>query len=166
MSPNTNEPTTPTSTNLSTSSTSSTGQRNRAQFKGSKSLRPNGRNRFNKRKRSGGAPRQDSAPSRAPLNAYLSVCCGLPARKPQTGRKDKVQNPESSSKTKEIAKGLGKWKCQNCGKACKVTVIKSANAAVSPSLQPQTVKDETGSILKATERVLMDTPPRAESLQN
>ena len=137
MSPNTNIPTTPatTTTNSNTSTTSGQGQRNRAQFKGSKSLRPNGRNRFNKKKRAfgGGKKMTALAPQRAPLNAYLSVCCSAPARKPQTGRKDKVQNPENG-KSKEQAKGLGKWRCSGCGKATKVTVQRAVASTASPAV--------------------------------
>ena len=135
-----NTSTTPTAPSITTRTplSSSSGQRNRAQFKGAKNesrsqagnRRGAGRgSRFQKRKAtpSGKKPGTTAGKStvrQAPTFLYLSVCCSAPARKPQTGRKDRVQDPESK-KTKEQAKGLGKWHCSQCSKVCKVTVSRA-----------------------------------------
>ena len=58
---------------------------------------------------------------RAPVKEYSSLCCSMPAVKPKAGRKEMSQDPESK-KTKEITKGLGHWRCGQCGKPCKVKV--------------------------------------------
>lgn len=66
------------------------------------------------------------APRRGPVFEYISACCSLPARKPQTGRKEAVQDPESK-KMKDQTKGLGHWRCSGCGKATKVTPQRPAS---------------------------------------
>ena len=56
---------------------------------------------------------------RGPVKSYTSVCCSLPASKPRAGQKEMAKDPETG-KTKEVAKGLGKWRCSGCRKVCKV----------------------------------------------
>jgi len=145
MNPNTNVPSTSavSPTDVTTPSTSGR-QAGGPRFKGNKVFNKNqarngSRFKNKKKSRSGVAPRSGaSALPRVPINAYLSVCCSAPARKPQTGRKDKVQNPENG-KTKEQPKGLGKWRCSQCGKPTKVTVQKTLT---SPTTQTETVGTE------------------------
>jgi hypothetical protein len=62
---------------------------------------------------------RSSTYQRGPVLEYVSACCALPARKPPTGKKSVQEDPESH-KMKEVAKGLGKWRCSNCGKRCTV----------------------------------------------
>ena len=56
---------------------------------------------------------------RGPVKSYTSVCCSLPASKPRAGQKEMAKDAETG-KTKEVAKGLGKWRCSGCRKVCKV----------------------------------------------
>ena len=57
---------------------------------------------------------------KGPEKEYISTCCSVPARKPKAGMKEMVKDAESG-KTKDKAKGLGKWRCSGCGKIAKVT---------------------------------------------
>lgn len=56
---------------------------------------------------------------RPPVFTYTSACCGTPARKPFAGKKVESKDPESG-KIMFTAKGLGHWRCSQCGKGCKV----------------------------------------------
>jgi hypothetical protein len=86
----------------------------------------------NGQKKRYGKPSKPQAPRRAPVKEYISVCCGVPARKPVAGKKVMQENPESH-KVKETAKGLGKWRCGQCGKAAKVTPRVPQNTILSGS---------------------------------
>ena len=55
---------------------------------------------------------------KGPEKEYISTCCSVPARKPKAGMKEMVKDAESG-KTKDKAKGLGKWRCGQCQKVCK-----------------------------------------------
>ena len=57
---------------------------------------------------------------RGPVREYVSACCSALATKPTAGAKESVKDPESG-KTKDKAKGLGKWRCTTCRKVTKVT---------------------------------------------
>ena len=57
---------------------------------------------------------------RGPVKEYTSACCSALATKPAAGAKESFKDPESG-KTKDKAKGLGKWRCTTCHKVTKVT---------------------------------------------
>src|SRR6185295_16478029 len=77
-----------------------------------------GNSKYAKKARSGSKP--SIATFRPPQREYVSACCSVPSRKPATGRKESVQDPESH-RSKEVPKGLGHWRCGACGKPTKVT---------------------------------------------
>lgn len=60
---------------------------------------------------------------------YTSMCCGVPATKPACLKPKAQPKPkgkkgkrgEQKEKAPEFAT-LGKWRCGNCGKPCKVSV--------------------------------------------
>jgi len=72
---------------------------------------------------------------------YISACCNVPARKPAAGQKTAVRNPETG-KTKSEPKGLGKWRCGQCGKTCKVSAQKSAPREAKNSAEIAPIKTE------------------------
>jgi len=72
-------------------------------------------------KKQGQRKGQKPVTPRAPTKEYISTCCNVPSVKPKAGRKETAQDPESK-KTKEVTKGLGHWRCGECGKPCKVKV--------------------------------------------
>ena len=57
---------------------------------------------------------------RGPVKEYTSACCSALATKPAAGAKESFKDPESG-KSKDKAKGLGKWRCTTCHKVTKVT---------------------------------------------
>ena len=59
----------------------------------------------------------------APAKVYTSACCQAPATKPKAGQKEVAKDAETG-KMKSGSKGLGKWRCSQCGKTCKVSVGK------------------------------------------
>ena len=58
-----------------------------------------------------------------PAREYVSVCCNAPAHKPKAGQKEVAKDPESG-KMKSGSKGLGHWRCGQCGKTCIVSCKK------------------------------------------
>ncbi len=63
-----------------------------------------------------------TATKQRPFNIYISQCCNVPATKPPLT----VPNVEQSKKVNGLAPmedcgGLGKFRCSNCRKRCKVT---------------------------------------------
>jgi len=61
-----------------------------------------------------------------PKFLYLSTCCQVQANKPacvkpKSQPKKKGKKGKGEQKAPEFAT-LGKWRCGNCGKPCKVTV--------------------------------------------
>ena len=89
--------------------------------------KPNGSSRNEKRARWAKRSKPVAKPivKRGPVKSYTSVCCSLPASKPRAGQKEMARDAETG-KTKEVAKGLGKWRCTGCGKAARVTPRKPA----------------------------------------
>ena len=65
-------------------------------------------------------PQQKSVVHKGPVFEYISECCGVPARKPRAGAKEAEKDSESG-RMKDKVKGLGHWRCGQCGKVCKVT---------------------------------------------
>ena len=65
-------------------------------------------------------PQQKPVVHKGPEHEYISACCLVPARKPRAGAKVDVRDPETG-RTKSQPKGLGHWRCGQCGKVCKVT---------------------------------------------
>jgi len=59
----------------------------------------------------------------APAKVYTSACCQAPATKPKAGQKEVAKDPESG-KMKSGSKGLGHWRCGQCGKTCIVSCKK------------------------------------------
>jgi len=59
----------------------------------------------------------------APAKVYTSACCQAPATKPKAGAQEMQRDPESG-KSKSQSKGLGKWRCSQCGKTCIVSCKK------------------------------------------
>lgn len=57
---------------------------------------------------------------RGPTKEYVTKCCSALGRKPAAGEKSMAKDPESG-KTVSTPKGLGKWRCSQCGKPAKVT---------------------------------------------
>ena len=57
---------------------------------------------------------------RGPEKEYISVCCSSVANKPKAGAKEVAKDPETG-KMKDKSKGLGHWRCGQCGKPTKVT---------------------------------------------
>lgn len=118
-------------------------QQNRARFmkrssgsgNSSAATKQNGKSRFAQKQRNKKRPLAPVTKRTAPALEYISQCCGLPSRKPATGRKDTVINPENH-KPKEESKGLGKWTCSGCGKKTKVTPRKPQPQEVAV-VQPQ-----------------------------
>lgn len=118
--------------------------------------KPNNESRNAKRARWAKRSKPVAKPSvkRGPEKEYISACCSVPARKPKAGAKEVAKDAETG-KMKDKAKGLGHWRCGQCGKACKVTPRK-------PETKP------TGSIggscpdiiypAKLHTPVVMDTP--------
>lgn len=98
----------------STSSTSPSAQRTKARTKSSSRSR---KNRAGK-----GTHRSTRTPQqrRGPEKEYLSKCCSAIAKKPACGKKEDVRDPETG-KMKEIKKGLGHWRCGQCGRKTTVT---------------------------------------------
>jgi len=80
------------------------------------------RSRDEKRKQWAKNNKPKAKPSVKPPNAkeYISACCSVPARKPAAGTKETYKDAESG-KMKTAPKGLGKWRCGQCGKTCKVS---------------------------------------------
>lgn len=64
--------------------------------------------------------KKPAAPPRPPKYEYVSKCCGALGRKPAAGKLVENISPESK-RTEKVRKGLGHWRCSNCGKSCKVT---------------------------------------------
>lgn len=59
---------------------------------------------------------------RGPVKSYASVCCSLPASKPNCGTKVASVDPETGKPAKKDKHtGLGHWRCSGCRKVCKVT---------------------------------------------
>jgi hypothetical protein len=58
-----------------------------------------------------------------PSRIYTSACCQAPATKPKAGAQEMQRDPESG-KSKSQSKGLGKWRCSQCGKTCIVSCKK------------------------------------------
>ena len=59
------------------------------------------------------------------VNIYTSTCCGVPATKPPC-IKPKAQAKAKKGKGREKAPEfatLGRWRCGQCGKPCKVSVM-------------------------------------------
>jgi hypothetical protein len=54
---------------------------------------------------------------------YTSVCCNANSKKPPCER-----SKEDRREAKFSQSGLGKWKCENCRKACKVERNRRGNA--------------------------------------
>ncbi len=76
-------------------------------------------------------PQQKSVvPRKGPEKEYISACCSVPARKPAAGQKETVRDAETG-KSKDKPKGLGHWRCGQCGKSCKVTPRKSEAKVVT-----------------------------------
>lgn len=65
-------------------------------------------------------PQQKPVVHKSPEHEYISACCLVPARKPRAGAKEAAKDPESG-RIKDKVKGLGHWRCGQCGKVCKVT---------------------------------------------
>jgi len=59
----------------------------------------------------------------APAKVYTSACCQAPATKPKAGQKEVAKDAETG-KMKSGSKGLGKWRCSQCGKTCIVSCKK------------------------------------------
>lgn len=82
--------------------------------------RSNGKSRYAQKKNRNGNP----APRKTgPKNTYLSSCCNVPARKPKAAEKQIVVDPETK-RTKNVPRGLGKWRCTGCSKVCSVRPVK------------------------------------------
>ena len=62
----------------------------------------------------------------------------LPARKPQAGQKQTLQNADSG-KMETTPKGLGHWRCTGCNKIAKVTPRK-------PEVKTEVPKESTDGI--------------------
>ena len=98
--------------------------------KSTKSFSPfgksHGKSKFAQKSR--GKSKAPVAVKRGPVNAYTSVCCGLPATKPGCVKVDKK---------KALEQGLGSWRCSGCHKAAKVTVgkPKAPEAAPTPTVE-------------------------------
>ena len=64
------------------------------------------------------------------VNIYTSTCCGVPATKPpcvkpkaqSAPKKGKGKRGDAKPKAPEFAT-LGSWRCGQCGKPCKVSVM-------------------------------------------
>lgn len=86
------------------------------------SAKPNGPTRNEKRARwaKKSKPAVKPAVKRGPVKEYTSACCSALATKPAAGAKESFKDPESG-KSKDKAKGLGKWRCTTCHKVTKVT---------------------------------------------
>ena len=89
----------------------------------SSSQKPNDQSRNAKRARWAKSNRPKAKPvvQNVPTREYISVCCKVQARKPAAGQKEMHKDAETG-KSKNVPKGLGKWRCGQCGKPCKVTV--------------------------------------------
>jgi hypothetical protein len=57
------------------------------------------------------------------VKEYISLCCSAPSHKPKAGQKETAKDPDSG-KMKTAPKGLGHWRCGQCGKVCKVSAQK------------------------------------------
>ena len=66
------------------------------------------------------------------------MCCKVQARKPAAGQKEMHKDAETG-KSKNVPKGLGKWRCGQCGKSCKVTVQAPTPKTVVASVAPAEV---------------------------
>lgn len=58
------------------------------------------------------------------VNIYTSTCCGVPANKPAKVRAQQSKKKRGKREEREKApefSTLGKWRCGNCGKPCKVS---------------------------------------------
>lgn len=99
-----------------------TGSTSNSSFQKSSAQKPNGESRNAKRARWAKKNKPVAKPlfKRGPEKEYISACCSVPARKPRAGEKMAEKDPESG-RTKDKAKGLGHWRCGQCGKPCKVT---------------------------------------------
>lgn len=96
----------------------------RGSYKGNPQNRSKSGKRYNKKKfQKKAKPQKKAAP---PSNSYVSVCCQAVATKPRTGRRETGVNPENGKPQDRII-GLGKWRCGNCGKRCKVQVVPVKN---------------------------------------
>jgi len=94
---------------------------------GNSAQKPNGSSRNEKRARWAKRSKPVAKPivRRGPEKEYISACCSVPARKPRAGTKETMKDP-GSGKMKDMAKGLGHWRCGQCGKDTKVTPRKPA----------------------------------------
>ena len=52
---------------------------------------------------------------RGPVREYITACCSAPGKKPRAFQKEIGKDPETG-KMKDLVKGLGKWRCNACGK--------------------------------------------------
>jgi len=73
-----------------------------------------GKSRYSQ-KRNANKRNSPVAAKSVPVKEYISACCSVPARKPA------LVKQSTDKKSKEIPKGLGKWRCGACGKRCSVT---------------------------------------------
>ena len=71
---------------------------------------------------------------KGPEFEYITACCSVPAKKPRAGQKESVKDAETG-KMKDKPKGLGKWRCTQCGKSAKVTPQKPAPKTATPPTQ-------------------------------
>jgi hypothetical protein len=80
---------------------------------------------------------------------YISKCCNVPARKPLAGAKEIIKDADTG-KFIDKPKGLGHWRCQGCGKPCKVIPRKPQPktvpevSTVVPNVSTQEVPSDTG----------------------
>ena len=86
--------------------------------------KPNNESRSVKRKRwaKKAVPKQKPvAPRRENAYEYISACCSVVANKPRCGMKVASVDPETGRPAKkEKSTGLGKFRCSQCRKVCKV----------------------------------------------
>lgn len=111
---------TPTGTGNSQSSSTQTRKTNtRSTFQGQKRNGTNkvgrGKSRYANKARSNFKKAPVAAKPKGPVNAYTSVCCGVPAIKKAC---------VAVSKKDALTQTLGKFRCSACKKRCKVTVSK------------------------------------------
>lgn len=101
------------------------------------SAQPNNESRNAKRARWAKKSKPVAKPvvKRGPEKEYISLCCSVPARKPHAGTKEPAKDPESG-RIKDQVKGLGHWRCGQCGKVCKVSAQKAVphEAKNSPAM--------------------------------
>lgn len=79
---------------------------------------PKNKSRYSNKRKNRGAVKPVRRSS-GPVFEYVSQCCGTIARKPRCGQLEAVVNPETK-KIKDVPRGLGHFRCNGCGKGCKV----------------------------------------------